>query len=204
MNASGTVRLPDLLLGRADQHQGLSIGQPFALRGAAGLPGSETTLAHRQGLAQDGEREGAALRLDPGIFTATPSRNMPQLFYDLQLHLLGGDLLGSDRVQLARLCRPDPVAQCLLDRPQLLGDTGDAAHLVRTLDGLLLELGRVFLFRDAFHLVLSVVVSLLRRLRGRRNSGDCSSSPAHRSNLPLGKIHSKCHHAYDRKIIELE
>ncbi|WP_217999631.1 hypothetical protein, partial [Thauera butanivorans] len=41
----------------------------------------------------------------------------------------------------------------------------DAADLVSSLDGLLLELSRVFLFRDALHVVLPLVVSILRRLR---------------------------------------
>jgi hypothetical protein len=68
VNAPGAVGLPDLLVDRADQHQGLPVGESLALRGTARLPGPKTALAHRQGVAQDGQREGAALRVDPGIF----------------------------------------------------------------------------------------------------------------------------------------
>jgi hypothetical protein len=112
-------------------------------------------------------------------FTADPSRNMPPLFCDLQfhleprdlsaqpgqLHLLGSDLLGAGWIELARLRRFDPVAQRLLNQPQFFGHTADAADLVSSLDGLLLELGRVLLLRDALHVVLPLVVSILRRLR---------------------------------------
>ena len=88
-----------------------------------------------------------------------------------QLHLLGSDLPGTGRIELARLRRLHPVAQCLLDQPQFLGDTGDAANLVGALDGLLLELSRVFLLRDAFHVVLPLVLSIVRRLRWKTKFG---------------------------------
>ena len=51
------------------------------------------------------------------------------------------------------------------NQPQSLGNTADAVDLVSSLDGLLLELSRVLLFRDALHVVLPLVVSILRRLR---------------------------------------
>ena len=79
--------------------------------------------------------------------------------------------LPTGRIELARLRRLHPVAQCLLDQPQFLGDTGDAANLVGALDGLLLELSRVFLFRDAFHVVLPLVLSIVRRLRWKTKFG---------------------------------
>ena len=52
--------------------------------------------------------------------------------------MLGSDLLGADWMELARLRCLDPVAQRLLNQPQLLSHTADAANLVGSLDGLLL------------------------------------------------------------------
>src|SRR5690606_2975192 len=59
---------PDLLVDRADQHQGLRIRQSFAVLRPAAPPSPKAALAHRQGIAQDRQREGSALRFDPGIF----------------------------------------------------------------------------------------------------------------------------------------
>src|SRR5690606_16403814 len=71
-----------------------------------------------------------------------------------------------------------------LRRPALFAfHAGDAAELVGSLDDLLLEHGRVSLLRDAFHVVLAVVASIVRRLRwktkfgGQLRSG-CRSPPS--------------------------
>jgi len=85
-------------------------------------------------------------------------------FCDLQLHLEAYHLraqpeqfnLLSDDL-LARHGRFDPVVQRLLDQPQFFSYATDAADLVGTLDSLLLELGRLSLFRDAFHVALPIV-----------------------------------------------
>ncbi|UQN10881.1 hypothetical protein [Methylococcus capsulatus] len=51
------------------------------------------------------------------------------------------------------------------------GYAGDATDLDGSLDRLLLELGRVSLLRDAFHVVLPVIVSIARRLRRKTKFG---------------------------------
>jgi len=53
VDTSCAVRLPNLLMDRANQAQRMHIGQPFAARCAPGLPSAKAAPAHRQGLAQD-------------------------------------------------------------------------------------------------------------------------------------------------------
>ena len=80
------------------------------------------------------------MHLQPRVLRAQPG----------QLHLLGRHRLGACAHELACLGRLHPVAQRLLNQAKLLGCHHDA-HRLGVLDGLLLELGRVFLLRDLLH-----------------------------------------------------
>ncbi|MCA0188957.1 MAG: hypothetical protein LCH90_23740, partial [Proteobacteria bacterium] len=57
-----------------------------------------------------------------------------------------------------------------------------------------LELGRVFLLRDAFHVVLPLVVSIVRRLRWKTKFGGQLTQRAARYPSPPPSIQNKHQH----------
>jgi hypothetical protein len=154
----------DLRADALDQRQRLRIRQPRAIRLSTAAPGPVAADAHGQHLTHVGQRVVAALRVDLGVLHSASFAKYAVAFFCFdvhlqprvlrsqpgQLHLHGRHGLGAGPDELAGFCRLHPVAQRLLNQPQLSGRHNNAYRL-GVLDCRLLELGRAFLLRDLLH-----------------------------------------------------